>query len=49
MAGPFSAADDAGGPGRAQLDELEEKLEELKKATEGPKAWLKTDAKADSL
>ena len=31
MAGPFGAADNAGGPGRAQLEELEEELEkELK-------------------
>jgi len=40
MAGPFGSADDAGGLGRAQLEELEEKLEkELRKAAEG-----KTDA-----
>jgi len=40
MAGPFGSADDAGGPGRSQLEELEEKLEkELRKAAEG-----KTDA-----
>ena len=43
MAGPFGAADDVGGPGRAQLEDLEEELEkELKKAAEG-----KTDAKTN--
>ena len=31
-----------------QLEDLEEELKkELKKAAEGPKTWLKTDAEAD--
>ena len=43
MAGPFGSADDAGGPGRAQLEELEEELEQELKKTAGDK----TDAQAD--